>query len=166
MLSFASAAYLADKTLVDTFSTNLELLPNASSHPETMNWWKTEPEAWEACRENLQSPGTAMKKYVSWLKSLQGIPVFVAYPFGFDFTFIYWYLMRFVGECPFSHHGVDIRTYAMAILKRRYKESSKHNMPGYWFDNLSHTHRALDDAIAQGALFCNMLRENTSDMTR
>jgi hypothetical protein len=28
-----------------------------------------------------------------------------------------------------------------------------------WFDPLPHTHRALDDAIEQGALFCNMLAE-------
>jgi len=29
-----------------------------------------------------------------------------------------------------------------------------------WFDPLPHRHVALDDAIEQGALFCNMLREN------
>jgi hypothetical protein len=32
-------------------------------------------------------------------------------------------------------------------------------MPKRWFDKLPHTHRALDDAIEQGALFCNMLAE-------
>lgn len=32
-------------------------------------------------------------------------------------------------------------------------------MPKHWFDSLPHTHRALDDAIEQGALFCNMLAE-------
>ena len=43
MLSFASAAYLANKTLLGTFSANLELLPGASGHPDTMEWWKTLP---------------------------------------------------------------------------------------------------------------------------
>jgi hypothetical protein len=33
-------------------------------------------------------------------------------------------------------------------------------MPKHWFDKLPHTHVALDDAIEQGALFCNMLKEN------
>ena len=33
-------------------------------------------------------------------------------------------------------------------------------MPRRWFDPLPHTHEALDDAIEQGALFCNMLAEN------
>ena len=33
-------------------------------------------------------------------------------------------------------------------------------MPPHWFDPLPHTHQALDDAIEQGALFCNMLAAN------
>ena len=49
------------------------------------------------------------------------------------------------------------RSYAMAILKRGYRESVKRNMPRQWFDPIPHTHRTLDDAIEQGALFCNML---------
>ena len=61
MLSFASAAYLADKTLVKTFSVNLETLPNASTDPRTMSWWKSQPEAWETNRKNLQSPDVSMK---------------------------------------------------------------------------------------------------------
>jgi len=32
--------------------------------------------------------------------------------------------------------------------------------PAEWFDPLPHTHVALDDAIEQGSLFCNMLRTN------
>ena len=64
MLSFASAAYTPDKQLISTFSANLELLPDAKGHPLTMKWWKTEPEAWAACRTDLQDPKEAMKAYV------------------------------------------------------------------------------------------------------
>jgi len=83
MVSFGSAAYLADKTLIDTFSANLELLPDATGHPDTMRWWQSQPEAWEACRTNLRSPEDAMHEYVEWLEGLPGAPVFVAYPVGF-----------------------------------------------------------------------------------
>ena len=38
LLSFGSAAYRPDKTLVDTFAANLELLPGAVSNPDTMRW--------------------------------------------------------------------------------------------------------------------------------
>jgi hypothetical protein len=157
MLSFGSAAYRADKTLVGTFTANLETLPGAVGAPDTMAWWKTQPEAWEACRRDLQSPEIAMKNYLAWLKQLPGKPVFVAYPAGFDFLFVYWYLIRFAGESPFSHSALDIKTYAMALLKKGYRDSTKRNMPKSWFDSLPHTHCALDDAIEQGALFCNML---------
>lgn len=160
MLSFASAAYRADKRLVDTFSANLETLPDAEGHSKTMAWWATQPEAWAAARQRPQDPADAMRRYLAWIKKLPGRPVFVAYPAGFDFLFVYWYLIRFVGESPFSHSALDIKTYAMAMLKIEYRESTKRNMPRRWFDPLPHTHRALDDAIEQGALFCNMLAEN------
>ena len=48
----------------------------------------------------------------------------------------------------------------MALLKKGYRQAVKRNMPRNWFDDLPHTHCALDDAIEQGALFCNMLAEN------
>jgi hypothetical protein len=160
MLSFGSAAYLADKTLIGTFTANLETLPGASGYPETMEWWQTQPEAWAACREDLQSPVEAMKNYVVWLKSLPGHPVFVAYPVVFDYMFIQWYLHKFAGESPFSFIGLDIKSYAMAILRKDFRHTIKSNMPRHWFDDLPHTHKALEDAIEQGALFCNILAEN------
>jgi hypothetical protein len=162
MLSFASAAYLGDKTLLSTFSANLETLPGAIAHPETMAWWKENAKAWDACRTNPERPDVAMPRYLTWVKGLPGKPVFVAYPAAFDFLFVYWYLVRFADESPFSHSALDIKTYAMAMLKTGYRESIKRNMPKRWFDDLPHTHVALDDAIEQGALFCNMLRENTA----
>ncbi|MBF0141772.1 MAG: exonuclease [Magnetococcales bacterium] len=158
MLSFASAAYLADKTLLTTFAANLDPLPDALPHPETAAWWKSNPEAWTICRHNSQPPDITMKKYLLWLKALPGRPVFVAYPVAFDFLFVYWYLIHFTGESPFGHNALDIRSYAMGLLKTTYLESSKRHMPAHWFDDLPHTHVALDDAIEQGALFCNMLR--------
>jgi hypothetical protein len=160
MLSFASAAYMADKKLVGTFTANLETLPGAAGDPKTMDWWETEPKAWAACRRDLQEPAQAMGAYVRWIDSLPGKPVFVGYPVSFDFLFVYWYLIRFVGSSPFAHSALDIKTYAMALLRKPYRESTKRNMPDRWFDPLPHNHLALDDAIEQGALFCNMLREN------
>jgi hypothetical protein len=61
MLSFGSAAYRADKTLIATFSRNLETLPGASAHPKTAAWWATQPQAWAACRQDLCEPEQAMR---------------------------------------------------------------------------------------------------------
>lgn len=69
MLSFGSAAYLADKTILSTFSANLEILSDASGDSKTMEWWKGEPEAWNACQQNIQDPKSSFEKYLQWLKT-------------------------------------------------------------------------------------------------
>ncbi len=161
MLSIGSAAFLPDKTIVSTFTGNLETLPGATGYPETMRWWETQPQAWAACRQNVKPPIEVMSDYLGWLKTLPGKPVFVAYPASFDFMFVCWYLNRFTGENPFGWVALDIKTYAMVMLKTDFLHTSKSNMPRRWFDaHLPYTHQALDDAIAQGALFCNMLAEH------
>ena len=161
MLSFASAVFRADKTLLGTFTANLELLPGASGHPDTMRWWSERSEAWQAARTNPRPPQDVMKEYVEWLDALPGLPVFVGYPATFDFMFVYWYLIQFAGRSPFSFSALDLKTMAMMLLKRDYRRSTKSAMPKRWFDEkLPHSHVALDDALEQGALFCNMLAES------
>lgn len=160
MLCFGSAAYRPDKTIVSTFSANLELLPGASSHPDTMAFWAQHQEAWTACRDHLRDPAEAMVAYVEWLDALPAQPVFVGFPASFDFMFVYWYMMRFVGRSPFSFSALDIKTMAMVMLRKDYRHCSKKNLPKRWFDPLPHSHVALDDAIEQGAMFCNMLAES------
>jgi len=47
----------------------------------------------------------------------------------------------------------------MALLRLDFLDTHKRKMPRRWFDDLPYTHKALDDAIYQGALFCNILAE-------
>ena len=164
MLSFGSAAFTLTEGLISTFTANLELLPDAVGAPDTMKWWSKHQEAWLACRQNLCLPEKAMKDYLLWLKELPDRPIFVGAPLGFDFTFIYWYLIKFAGESPFTFNGIDVRTYAMAMLKTEYRETVKRVMPKDWYEDLpQHKHVALDDAIEQGMFFINMLRSNLAD---
>lgn len=106
-----------------------------------------------------------MREYAAWLKGLPHKPVFDSYPEGFDFMFVYWYLIHFTGESPFSHSALDAKTYTMARLKTAYRESTKRNMPKRWFGRLPNTHNALEDAVEQGTLFCYMLAENLGNIT-
>ncbi len=160
MLSLGSAAFNEKGLLLVTFTANLDLLPGATAHPRNAEFWQKNPEAWEACRRDPQPPEVVMARYAAWLKALPGSPVFVGYPVAFDFMFVYWYLMRFVGESPLRHNGIDVRTYAMALLKKDYRDSGKDHMPRRWFGPHPHTHSALDDAIEQGHIFTRMLKEN------
>jgi hypothetical protein len=160
MLSLASAASLPDKTRTGTFAANLVELPGAQGDPKSMAWWRGLPEAGAACRSNRREPAEVLPEYVAWLKALPGTPEFVADPAAYDFMFVYWCLIRFAGQSPFSHSALGIETYAMAVLDKGYRQSTKRHMPSQWFDDLPDTDVALDDALGQGALFCNMLADH------
>src|SRR5512142_3091283 len=94
MLSFASVAFDASGVELGSFARNLETLPDATAHPGTMAWWAENKQAWAQCRKDQTPPEDAMRDYVKWVNGLPGKPVFVAYPAGFDFMFVYWYLPR------------------------------------------------------------------------
>lgn len=156
MLSLGSAAYDGEKKLVGTFAANFETLPGATGHPDNMAWWESQPEAWAACQVNRQDPEKVMVQYNEWLNALPGRPIFVGYPVAWDFMFVYWYLIKFTASSPLGHSGIDIKSYAMGNYARTFAESGKQHLPPCWIDDLPHSHVALDDAKAQGALFCNM----------
>jgi hypothetical protein len=163
MLSFGCAAFTKEAKILDTYHANLETLPEAKSDPDTMNWWKTQQAAWDACRENTRSPKVVMPEFVEWVRKVCGSnnrPVFVGYPTGFDFTYMYVYLIDFAGKSPFSFSALDIKSFAMAVLGTDFRDTTKRNFPKKWFGKGRHTHVALDDAIEQGELFCNILAES------
>lgn len=165
MLSYASAAFDINKNLLGTFSSNLELLPNSNPHPDTDKFWNETPAnqaAYAETRKDLESPLESLRRYDAWLKSLDGIPIFVGYPAAFDFKWIDYYAHAFLGDNPFGFSRcIDVKSFVYAKLhKENFLRTTKRNMPKVWFDNLPHTHIALDDAIEQGAMWINILREN------
>ncbi len=161
MLSIGAAAYAPARTLVGTYRANLEPLPGAAPDPETMRWWQQFPEAWKACRDNTRRPDEVMGEFLEWLRALPGRPVFVGWPATWDFMWVYWYLVRFTGERPFRESGIDVRSYAMGMRRGPFHRTTRSYLPKRWFDDgLSHTHDALEDAVEQGAVFCNMREEN------
>ena len=160
MLSLASVALRADKSVVDEFAVNLSTLPGAAPHPRTVLWWEGHKEAFQKTRENVEDPETAIPRYAKWVQGLPGRVVLVGQPVAFDFMWVYWYLQRFTGGSVFGHSALDIKSYAMAVLKRPYRECVLDAMPVQWRDDLPYTHVAIDDARAQGAIFCNMIRAN------
>jgi hypothetical protein len=167
MLSFGLAAFTLEKELVATFSRNLELLDGAGLDERTMTWWAL-PEnvaAYQKSRQNLVSPRDAMLECKEWLDAMRrfGRPIVCGAPSGFDFTFLYYYFWRELGESPIGFASLDLRTYAAAVMKRQYRQVGKRQYPSEWIDDgLPHTHVALDDAIEQGCILINMIRNNMS----
>jgi hypothetical protein len=161
MISIASAAFRADGELIGTWTANLRPLEGAAPEDRTTVFWSEHPDAFAATQVNQRDPAEAMREYAAWLEGLPGVPVFVAYPAGFDFTFVYWYLVRFLGHSPFSHSALDVKSFAMAVLRRKYRHSGKAAWPRHWRrEDHRHTHVALEDALEQGHQFLAMLAES------
>src|SRR5581483_5121963 len=142
MLSLGAAAFSADGKLIDTFYINFKELEGSHSDPDTMEWWEKNKEAYNATRQDIIEPSQAINQFVSWVNKIEGKPVFVGYPATFDFMFVYHYMIHFGCRSPFSFSALDIKTYAMAMLKKGYRDSTKKNMPGRWFSGSKHTHVA------------------------
>ena len=163
MLSLGAAAFSEDGKMLDTFSINLKTLDGAKQHPDTMAWWKTQWAAYEESRKNQVDPKAAMFQFSNWIKKTcekyEGKPVLVGYPAGFDFTFIYWYLVKFTGESVVGFSCLDMKSFVMPVLGVSFRNAVKRVMPKSWFaGGKKHTHIAIDDAIEQGELFMGMLK--------
>lgn len=167
MLSLGAAAVESDNVgenkLVDQFYINLRELPFATKHHATMTWWNRREniEAYKLTRENTVDAVTATSRFYNWVIRLPGKPVCVGYPVTYDWNFVYWYLIKFCGRSPFGMSALDIKSYAMCLMKTPFRQTIKKTMPKEWRPKgYKHTHVAIDDAIEQGFLFLNMLKYN------
>ena len=115
-------------------------------------------------RERLSVEGNdpidAMTRAASWVsdQANAGSPVLVAYPLSFDWTWLYWYFVRFstLGS-PFGHsRGFDLKTAIAVKLGKTVSSSGRSRIPDLLKSMHQHTHHALDDAIEQADIFANL----------
>jgi hypothetical protein len=114
-------------------------------------------------RDRLRLEGTppadAMREADRWVRGVADgrRAVLVAYPSAFDWSFVHWYFSSFLGTSPFGHGTcIDIRSLYIGAAGSTYAESAKSRLPAELLPQSAHTHNALDDAIEQGELFCNL----------
>ena len=72
---------------------------------------------------------------------------------------VQWYLHKFAGEDPFRRRVIDVKTLIMVAMGAGYRPTMRTNLPKHWLPRARHTHVAVDDAIEQGELFMNIVRE-------
>jgi hypothetical protein len=101
-------------------------------------------------------PAVAMRDAAEWLQAQAAGArlVMVGYPVVFDWMFMHWYFVRFVGESPFGFSGaLDMKTMyqqkAHVILDR----AGRSDLPPELASRRRHTHNALDDAVGQAEIF-------------
>jgi hypothetical protein len=110
-------------------------------------------------REGLD-PALALAQFTRWVGGVSGDaqPVMCGYPASYDWTFLYWYLIRFTGASPFGHSGcLDMKTLYATKAGLPLRAVAKGTMPRELLSRRRHTHHALDDAIEQAELFANLM---------
>lgn len=161
MLSFAAVAFDEQANVLGHFEANLLPTGNRQDERTMTEFWAKNPEAWAYCNQNQKDPAEALPAFVEWVEGLPGVKTAVCAPAGFDWTFMYWYMIKYHGRSPFSFSCLDVKTYVYAIRKDlKYKESTKGRWPKRWFTDLPHTHKAIDDALEQGYSFMRMRAEH------
>ncbi len=119
-------------------------------------------------REGL-SPAAAMGAAASWVRQVSagGEPVLVAYPLSFDWTWLYWYFIKFSESgSPFGYSKCfDVKTAVAVRTGLPVSESGRLRLPGELRSSHKHTHHAVDDAIAQAEIFANVFEWEGADGT-
>lgn len=164
LLSIGAAAYFEDGERVGTFSHNLLPIPNMPSgfqvwDSDTEQFWKARPEALHATQIDRIPAQSALRAFSDFLRNLPGLPVFTAYPAGFDFSWIFTVAGFFDIELGLNWSALDIKTLAMAAGNTGYRDAVKAGWKKSWKTKGRHTHIALDDAIEQGESFIKILRD-------
>jgi hypothetical protein len=168
MLQFGAVFYDPQGNQVDEFVANIAAIDNGVQDPGTMAWWAEQevkrPGIWESMMTDRVTPKLAMERFQTkvrkWAAEFNAAPLCVAYPAGYDFTWLYMYLLKFLGQSCVGFSCLDIKTLSMVLLKRNYHDSVKRRFPRSWFDpSLKHTHNALDDAKEQGFNFFAIKKE-------
>lgn len=114
----------------------------------------------ERLRVEGAEPAAALTEFTAWVREVSAgaQPVMAGYPASYDWTFLYWYLVRFTGASPFGHSGcLDMKTLYATKAGLPLRAVAKGTMPRELLSRRRHTHHALDDAIEQAELFANLM---------
>jgi hypothetical protein len=172
MLSFGSVAVSASGVMLGEFEAVLKLLDGAMQDASTMEFWRNHPEAWVAATSNPEPAEVVMKRFVDWIHSLGGEPVFAAHPLALDGLWMDYYLKRFTGrpllEGPwihdrlFRHAPLCLMSMVAGSTGRGIWECDFRKYPKEWLGCVEHTHRAIDDARGYGNLLGFLINDGNA----
>ena len=174
MLSFATVACSEERGIIDSFEAVLRPRTDRATHAETMVWWKTEPEAFEAATTDPRAASTVMNEFADWVETYPAPRIFAASPVLFDGGWIDEYLKTYVATRIFNGpfkwrrlfdgNGLDIPSFLGGLFgwpAERFDEMI-HQAPDSWRGKIKHTHRAIDDATGYANILVNALRMNAA----
>ena len=154
--SFDGVAFRRPDSYVDSFYRELKPI-SESFEPQALSVNGLD-------REKLMvhgsSPEDALNQAADWIskKAGAGQPVLVAYPLSFDWTWLYWYFVRYAKHgSPFDHSRCfDIKTALAVKAGIPVSEAGRWRLDRHLRSAHPHTHHAVDDAISQAQIFANL----------
>jgi hypothetical protein len=125
-----------------------------------------DPQAVAVCgldREGLKRegalPAAALREASDWVGAQAGgdRAVFVGYPVVFDWLFMHWYFVAFLGRSPFGFSAaLDMKTIYQQKSRVTLDAAGRDDLPVFLRSRRKHTHNALDDAVEQAEIFANL----------
>lgn len=106
-------------------------------------------------------PAEAMRDAGEWVAQQAGgdRPVLVGYPVVFDWMFMHWYFVRYLGESPFGFSSaLDVKTMYQQKAGVTISDAGRGDLPAELRSDREHTHNALDDAIEQAEIFARIFK--------
>ncbi len=107
-----------------------------------------------------ENPESVMSEAALWVRKVAGVatPVLIAYPLCFDWSWLYWYFIRFCSEgSPFGHSRCfDIKTAVALKARLPIAAAGRSQLPPSFRAGRGHTHNALDDAKEQAEIFAKV----------
>jgi ribonuclease T len=138
----------------DTKTLYVELKPlNDRAVPEAMQVSGLSLET--LARDGLE-PADAMRALDEWIQTATPkdcTPVFVGLNAPFDWSFVNYYFIHFLGGNPFGFSAVDIKALYMGATGCTWKQTGSSQIAKRLHPKRKGTHNALEDALYQAELF-------------
>ncbi len=148
---------------IDSFTINLEPLSGAKGDPETLSWWKSKPDIWQAITENAVPVDVAMNRFSEFVRSYDYRRIFIGHPIAFDGYWVGHYMQSYLGQGLMAFHGtkdplffgagIDMPSYIAGGLGIDYGSCRHGRYPPEIATDLTHNHIGLDDARGHADVF-------------
>lgn len=103
----------------------------------------------------FEEPKKVMKEFGEWVsKNSLGKAMFIADNNGFDWQFINWYFIHFLGlnSNPFGYSSTNLGSFYKGVVRNIFK-NFKH------LRKTKHTHNPVDDAKGNGEAFLEIINQ-------